>query len=96
MKCWAGLLIVILLVFCSPANCAAVRITDDPGGRIGKYIYKYQRLRASGQNVIIDGFCTSACTIVLATIPTDRICDFAGRASVPRREGYWSSRTACY
>ncbi|RXG83739.1 hypothetical protein [Bradyrhizobium zhanjiangense] len=74
MKCWAGLLIVILLVFCPPANGAAVRITDDSGGRIGKYIYKYERLRASGQNVIIDGFCASACTIVLATIPTDRIC----------------------
>ncbi|WP_249141158.1 hypothetical protein [Bradyrhizobium manausense] len=74
MKCWAGLLIAALLVAGSRASDATVRIRDDPGGSIGKYIFRYERLRASGQPVIIDGFCASACTIVLATIPSDRIC----------------------
>jgi len=74
MKCWAGLVIVVLLVAGSRASDAAMRITDDAGGLIGKYIHKYERLRASGQSVVIDGFCASACTIVLATMPSDRIC----------------------
>jgi hypothetical protein len=74
MKCWAGPVIAALLVAGSRGSDAAVRITDDPGGRIGEYVYRYERLRASGQPVVIDGFCASACTIVLAAIPSDRIC----------------------
>ncbi|MGY3462311.1 hypothetical protein ACVWW5_007761 [Bradyrhizobium sp. LM3.4] len=31
-------------------------------------------LRQSGDTVIIDGLCASACTIVLGAIPHDRIC----------------------
>jgi hypothetical protein len=31
-------------------------------------------MRTSGEMVIIDGYCASACTIVLGTIPHDRIC----------------------
>lgn len=69
-----GLVIVILIVAGARASEAAVRITDDPGGLIGKYVYRYERLRASGQSVMIDGFCASACTIVLATLPSRRIC----------------------
>ncbi|QOZ71708.1 hypothetical protein SAMN05192541_14645 [Bradyrhizobium arachidis] len=74
MKRWMGIVIAILIVVGSGAGEAAVRITDDPGGLIERYIYRYERLRASGQDVIIDGFCASACTIVLATLPTNRIC----------------------
>jgi hypothetical protein len=74
MKCWAGLVAVALVLAGARASDAAVRIADDPGGRIGKYVSKYQRMRASGQTVIIDGRCASACTIVLSTIPPDKIC----------------------
>lgn len=74
MKRWLGLIIAALMVTGSRSGDAAVRITHDRGGSIGKYIYKYERLRASGQSVIIDGFCASACTIVLATLPPERIC----------------------
>ncbi|UWU74205.1 hypothetical protein N2603_29630 [Bradyrhizobium huanghuaihaiense] len=74
MKRWVGLVIAALMVAGSRSGDAAIRITDDRGGSIGKYIYKYERLRASGQRVIIDGFCASACTIVLATLPSERIC----------------------
>jgi hypothetical protein len=56
-----------------PAS-ASVRITADPGGQIGPYLEKLQSLRKSGQNVIIDGACLSACTMVLGVIPRDRIC----------------------
>ena len=51
-----------------------VRIGEDRGGRIGTYVDKYQGLRSSGETVIIDGLCASACTIVLGAVPHDKIC----------------------
>ena len=51
-----------------------VRIADDRGGRIGTYVEKFDSLRTSGETVIIDGLCASACTIVLGAVPHDRIC----------------------
>jgi hypothetical protein len=53
---------------------AAVRIAGDPGGRIITYVRKYEALRSSGETVIIDGMCASACTIVLGALPRERIC----------------------
>jgi hypothetical protein len=53
---------------------AVVRITNDRGGQIGRYVDRFEKLRASGQTIIIDGLCASACTIVLGAIPYDRIC----------------------
>jgi hypothetical protein len=56
------------------ASQAAVRISDDRGGRIGTYLDRYQALRTSGETVVIDGLCASACTIVLGAVSHDRIC----------------------
>ena len=69
-----GLLAAVLLLAGVGASHAVVRIADDRGGRIGTYVDKYQDLRTSGQAVIIDGLCASACTIVLGAIPHDKIC----------------------
>ncbi|MGY3449672.1 hypothetical protein [Bradyrhizobium sp. USDA 4353] len=74
MKFWTGLLAVVLLLSGVSASQAVVRIADDRGGRIGTYVDKYQGLRTSGEYVIIDGLCASACTIVLGAIPHDKIC----------------------
>jgi ClpP class serine protease len=74
MQYCAGLVAVVLILASARASDAAVRIADDPGGRIGKYVEMYERLRASRQTVIIDGLCASACTIVLSEIPANRIC----------------------
>jgi hypothetical protein len=74
MKFVTGLLAAVLLVAGVAASHAAVRIADDRGGRIGTYVDRYQDLRSSGETVIIDGLCASACTIVLGTIPHDKIC----------------------
>ena len=70
----AVLLVAGLLVASSGASHAVVRIADDRGGRIGTYVDKYQGLRSSGETVVIDGLCASACTIVLGAVPHDRIC----------------------
>ncbi|HEY1363711.1 MAG TPA: hypothetical protein VGF60_15830 [Xanthobacteraceae bacterium] len=53
---------------------ATVRIKADPGGQIGPYLENLVALRSSGERVIIDGPCLSACTMVLGVIPRDRIC----------------------
>ena len=74
MKFVTGLLATILLLAGMGASHAAVRIADDRGGRIGTYVNKYQDLRSSGESVIIDGLCASACTIVLSAVPQDKIC----------------------
>ena len=74
MKLATGLLAAVLLLVGMAPSHAVVRIADDRGGRIGTYVDKYQGLRNSGEAVIIDGLCASACTIVLGAIPRDRIC----------------------
>ena len=74
MKLATGLLAAVLLLIGMAPSHAVVRIADDRGGRIGTYVDKYQGLRSSGEAVIIDGLCASACTIVLGAIPRDRIC----------------------
>ncbi|GIK79261.1 MAG: hypothetical protein KJZ73_05075 [Pseudorhodoplanes sp.] len=58
---------------------AAVRITSDMGGQIGPYLDRFAALRNSGQSVMIDGPCLSACTMLLGIIPRERIC-VTGRA----------------
>lgn len=74
MKFLTGLLAVAFLCVGIGSSQAVVRITEDRGGRIGTYVDRYQDLRSSKEMVVIDGLCASACTIVLGTIPPDRIC----------------------
>jgi hypothetical protein len=74
MKFVTGLLAAVLLLAGVGASHAEVRIAEDRGGRIGTYVDKYQGLRSSGEAVIIDGLCASACTIVLGAVPHDKIC----------------------
>ena len=74
MKLVTGLLAAVLLLAGVASSQAVVRIADDRGGRIGTYVDKYQGLRTSGETVIIDGLCASACTIVLGAVAHDKIC----------------------
>src|SRR5947209_19571743 len=64
----------ILAAASASSASAAVRIVSDAGGQIGPYLESLAQLRSSGQNVIIDGPCLSACTLVLGVIPRERIC----------------------
>ncbi|MEH2611500.1 hypothetical protein [Bradyrhizobium sp. AZCC 1693] len=57
----------------APAR-AEVRILASPGGQVGPFITLYDRVNASGERVVIDGPCLSACTLVLMMVPTERIC----------------------
>jgi|SRR5256714_8762363 hypothetical protein len=74
MKLVTGLLAAVLLLAGVASSQAVVRIADDRGGRIGTYVDRYHGLRTSGETVIIDGLCASACTIVLGAVAHDKIC----------------------
>lgn len=65
-------LIVIWLMGVSPA--LAGRISDDPGGLIDTYVQRFNQVRDSSERIVVDGRCLSACTLVLALVPRERIC----------------------
>jgi hypothetical protein len=66
-------LAVILGALALPAQ-AEVRILGSPGGQVGPFLDLFERVRDSGERVVIDGPCMSACTLVLSTVPGNRIC----------------------
>jgi hypothetical protein len=81
---------------------AEVRVTNDPGGEVSAYVSRFRDLRASGEHLVIDGPCLSACTLFTAFLPRDRVCvtprailgfhaasyyDDARRSLVPTRAG---------
>jgi len=57
----------------APAQ-AEVRILSSPGGQVGPFLDLFEQVRNSGERVVIDGPCLSACTLVLSIVPSDRIC----------------------
>ncbi|HWV95997.1 MAG TPA: hypothetical protein VN130_02525 [Xanthobacteraceae bacterium] len=74
MRIATGLLTAVILLAGIVASHATVRIVEDRGGRIGTYVDRYEALRSSGERVMIDGLCASACTIILGALPPERIC----------------------
>src|SRR6185369_15959720 len=67
---------LVALVLCTIVTSAhaEVRILSSPGGQVGPFIELFDKVRESGERVVIDGPCLSACTLVLMTVPSDRIC----------------------
>jgi hypothetical protein len=53
---------------------AEVRILQSPGGQVGPFLDLFEQVRDSGERVVIDGPCLSACTLVLSMVPSNRIC----------------------
>ena len=69
----AILLAIMLCALALPAR-ADVRILSSPGGQVGPFLDLFERMRDSGERVVIDGPCLSACTLVLSMVPAERIC----------------------
>ena len=65
---------VVLALFAMLPTRADLRILSSPGGMVDAYLAAFARVRQSGERVVIDGPCLSACTLVLVTIPRNRIC----------------------
>ena len=53
---------------------ATMLITADRGGRIIDYVARFLEARASGEQVVIDGACLSACTLVVGVLPRGQVC----------------------
>jgi hypothetical protein len=63
---------VIFMIIGSAPVLADVRIVSSLGGSVGSYLSFFSRVRQSGERVIIDGPCLSACTLVSAYPPRVR------------------------
>jgi hypothetical protein len=67
----------LVMVLCALALApvqAEVRILGSPGGQVGPFLDLFEQVRDSGERVVIDGPCLSACTLVLSMVPNNRIC----------------------
>src|SRR5207342_3203809 len=77
-------------------------VVNDPGGEVTSYLRKYNAMRTSGERLVIDGPCLSACTLFTGIIPHDHVCvtrravlgfnaasyfDDARHTLVPNRQG---------
>ena len=80
-------LLVLSLVAGTPAH-ALLHITRDHGGYVEEYKEKYKQIRDSGERVVIDGICNSACTLVFGIVPMNRIC-VTPRASLGFHQAYY-------
>jgi hypothetical protein len=83
-------LLSLLLLFVAAATPARAQlhITRDHGGYVEEYKAKYKRVRATGERVIIDGICNSACTLVLGIVPLNKIC-VTPKASLGFHQAYY-------
>ena len=68
------LLGIALWFFATMLARADMRILGSPGGQVGPFIDLFDKVRTSGERVVIDGPCMSACTLVLSVVPSERIC----------------------
>ena len=64
----------LAFLVCAGPALAEVRIEASPGGEASSFLAYFEMLRRSGERVVIDGPCFSACTLVLDVVPRRRIC----------------------
>ncbi len=71
----AGALASVSFAVLTPSlTFAEVRISGDPGGEVAAYVHKYREIRDSGERVVIDGPCLSACTLLTGIVPRSHVC----------------------
>jgi hypothetical protein len=102
MKWQAALAGALASVVVTTVASAEVRVTNDPGGEISSYVAKFHNMRVSGERLVIDGPCLSACTLFTGFLPRNQVCvtpravlgfhaasyyDDARRSLVPTRAG---------
>jgi hypothetical protein len=84
-------MVLILLGGSTLPASADLRITRDHGGYLHEYQAKYARIRDSGERIIIDGICNGACTVLLGTVPLERVCVTA-RAVLGFNQAFYDTR----
>jgi hypothetical protein len=71
----AALLLVAAVATLSASSAhATMVISADRGGLISDYAARFISARDSGEQVVIDGACLSACTLVVGMVPRDKVC----------------------
>jgi hypothetical protein len=65
---------LVSLLACVSVAAGDVRIEGSTGGNALSYLALFEKLRQSGERIVIDGPCFSACTLVLVAVPRERIC----------------------
>jgi hypothetical protein len=95
------LLAVALWAIATMMARAEVRILSSPGGEVGPFLDLFEKVRDSGERVVIDGPCLSACTLVLSLVPGERICvtrravfGFHAARSIDRRGRFYAEPEA--
>jgi hypothetical protein len=88
-------------LFTTTPAMAEIRIIQSPGGEVGPFLDLFEQVRESGERVVIDGPCLSACTLVLSIVPDERICvtrravlGFHAARSVDRRGRFYAEPAA--
>jgi hypothetical protein len=86
----AGALASVLgTLFIAGSASADVRIVNDPGGEVSSYLRTFYQMRVTGERIVIDGPCLSACTLLTGIVPRDHVCAlvlFAISLSTPGAE----------
>jgi hypothetical protein len=82
--------LLLVLATTVPAS-ADLHITRDLGGYVDQYKARYARIRDSGERIVIDGSCNSACTLLLGIVPRSRVC-VTPRASFGFHQAYYDKR----
>ncbi len=97
VKAW----VLAAVMFASAPAAAEIRIIQSPGGQVGPFLDLFEKVRESGERVVIDGPCLSACTLVLSIVPGERICvtkratlGFHAARSVDRRGRFYAEPEA--
>ena len=67
-------MLIAAALFAGAPVQADIRILSSPGGEVGPFLDLFEQVRNSGERVVIDGPCLSACTLVLSLVPNNRIC----------------------
>ena len=70
----AGALASVLGTLLAGTALANVRIVNDPGGEVSSYLRTFYEVRATGERIVIDGPCLSACTLLTGIVPRDHVC----------------------
>ena len=74
MRATAVVMGVLLAALTFGTADATMRIKDDMGGLMTDYASKFSNMRQSGEKVVIDGPCYSACTMLLGMLSRDQVC----------------------
>jgi hypothetical protein len=70
----ALMLVAAVGTLSAPSADAMIVISSDRGGLVSDYAARFLGARDSGELVVIDGPCLSACTLVVGMVSRDNVC----------------------